>query len=206
MGLEIMTHREVWKVIVFGLITLGIYDLYWIYKTRNELVAKGNKVPKFIILFVPLIAMVAAVIFNVILLTVTSDSTGSGASTAAGGAALVGGLLIILASLASIPISLWWFYHYCKAVEHVTGGKTSFGMAYGLAIVLSLLNVAFVWPGIIQDGFNKAGTEGAPAPTSPSTPADPPYPPVSSEPPKPAEPTPPSSNPNPPSNPTPPTV
>lgn len=41
------THREIWKMIGLTIITFGIYVIYWIIKTKNELNKNGADIPHF---------------------------------------------------------------------------------------------------------------------------------------------------------------
>lgn len=152
-----MQKRELWKVIVFGIITIGIYDLVWLYKTRQEMVARGQKIPSFWLLFAPLVILLA-----VALMMFMSRFVLAGSSPEAGeGNAVIGlinalsVLLGVIALLVSIPITILWMYKYSQAVEAVTKGQTSLGFCFGLWLLLSFFSVSFIWPALIQDSFNK---------------------------------------------------
>ncbi len=148
-----MQKRELWKVIVYGIVTLGIYDLVWLYKTRNELVAKGQKIPSFWLLFMPLFALIAA--FVVMLVhSAAAVATGQGAENASA-VGVLGIVIAVVALLASIPITLYWFYQYCKAVEVVTKGKLSLILNYIMLLILNIIGIGFLWPALVQDTFNK---------------------------------------------------
>ena len=41
-------------VAILGLITFGIYALYWLYSTKKELVEKGAQIPTFILIIIPI--------------------------------------------------------------------------------------------------------------------------------------------------------
>lgn len=187
-----MQKRELWKVVVFGLITFGIYTLYWLYKTRQEMVSKGAKIPSILLIFVPFLAIIAVAILQFLVRAMAGDASGGVPDTN-----IVSRLMNIISILvgmaaivAMIPLAIYWFYKYCKAVEFVTGGRTSFGFAFWLWLLLSLLSVGFVWPALIQDGFNKISGGGpgnqiadTPYPTTypsstPQPPATPPQNPV----------------------------
>lgn len=179
-----MQNRELWKVIVLGIITLGIYDLYWVYKTRQEMVEKGAKIPPVILLFMPMLILFALMS---LLLLFNSATGGPSADNAAGTGAVVNFVIILITALsvtAIIPLAIYWFYKYCKAVEAVTQGRTTFGFAFGMWALLGIFSVGFIWPALIQDGFNKVspGTpempeppypSQTPAPTPPATPVQP---------------------------------
>ncbi len=47
--------RDPLVVVILSLVTLGIYGLYWVYKTKEELNSLGAKVPSFILAFIPIV-------------------------------------------------------------------------------------------------------------------------------------------------------
>ena len=49
-----MTKRSVVAVILFTLITFGIYHLYWYVKTKNEMNAQGANIPTAWLLIIPI--------------------------------------------------------------------------------------------------------------------------------------------------------
>ena len=157
-----MQNRAVWKVIIFGLITLGIYDIYWLYKTRLELVARGNKIPRVINLFIPFFTFLLALG----LLMATRSATSDDIITRVVNILTI--LIVCVSVLALMVIPFIWFYQYSKAVHNVTNGTTSLTLSYLLWILMNFVGVSFVWPGIIQDGFNN--NTGAPHPGVPAAP------------------------------------
>jgi hypothetical protein len=154
-----MQKRELWKVVVFGLVKFGIYEIVWLYKTRNEMVAKGQKIPSFWLLFLPILLLIAVAvlqfIMHFILAGVTPDAPVQEARLGSQIVNIFSVVAGILAILAIIPISLYWTYKYCKAVETVTKGNTSVSFAFWLWLLLNIFSVGFIWPGLIQDSFNK---------------------------------------------------
>ncbi len=42
-------------IVIFAIITLGIYGLYWLYSTKKELVELGASVPTFWLIIIPII-------------------------------------------------------------------------------------------------------------------------------------------------------
>lgn len=181
-----MQRREPWKVVLLGIITLGIYTLYWLYKTRLEMVAKGAKIPPFIIIFAPILGLIAVAILQFLVrMALAGDSSGIPDENAGARIINIISLLVGMAAvIAIIPIAIYWFYKYCKGVEYVTNGNTTFSFAFWMWLVLSLFSVSFIWPAFIQDGFNKLAGGGprnqvadtpyptsSPPPTPPQTPA-----------------------------------
>jgi hypothetical protein len=164
-----MQKREIWKVIVYGIITFGIYDLVWLYKTRNELVAKGGKVPSFWLLFYPLILVLIAGI--ILLLTNSAADLNHGViSNSASGIAAVA--FMVIAGIISLAISIYWFYKYSQAVDVVTDGQVTAMFSFGMWALLNFVSASFVWPALIQNGFNHIGAvpQEPPAPLA-ATPA-----------------------------------
>ena len=48
-------ERNILLVYILGFVTLGIYFLYWLYKTKNELNELGANIPSFILYFIPIV-------------------------------------------------------------------------------------------------------------------------------------------------------
>jgi len=46
--------RSLVKIYVLGIITLGIYFLYWFYKTKEEINGLGGNIPTAILLIIPI--------------------------------------------------------------------------------------------------------------------------------------------------------
>jgi hypothetical protein len=165
-----MKHREVWKVIIFGLITLGIYDIYWLYATRKEMIALGAKVPRVIIMFIPLFVLLGAMVLTIIGEAILAHATAeNSAGPVTVGFNIFVASIILLSVVALIVIPFIWLYKYCQAVGTVTHGMTGVGLSYFLGLIFGLANVSFIWFGIIQDSFNKIGTLQAAQASVPAT-------------------------------------
>jgi len=50
-----MTKRSIVMVVVYTLITAGLYEIYWLVKTKRELVAQGAVIPTSWLLIVPFV-------------------------------------------------------------------------------------------------------------------------------------------------------
>lgn len=50
-----MTQRSPLSVFVLSIVTLGIYSIVWLVKTRREMVARGAKVPTAWLLLIPIV-------------------------------------------------------------------------------------------------------------------------------------------------------
>jgi len=172
-----MTKRNPWLVLLFSLITLGIYTLYWLYVTRKEMVAvlqDKKAVWPVIILFAPYLAILgAAILYGVssfVFTSVESDQFFAQQPTALNIVLfLVGGISTVLA----IVLPFIWFYKFCRAIYTVSR-HTETGLLFGLWIALNIFAVGAIWYVIAQNDLNKAG---APAPADPGTPPVTPQPP-----------------------------
>mgnify|MGYP000386118106 CR=1 FL=1 len=49
-----LSRRSLIKVYVFGIITLGIYFIYWLIKTKNEMNSLGAEIPTAWLLIIPI--------------------------------------------------------------------------------------------------------------------------------------------------------
>jgi hypothetical protein len=87
--------------------------------------------------------------------------------------AIGGAFFMFLVYAASTAIGIYWLYRYSQAVELVTKGQTSFGMTFGLGLAFTFFGFWFIWPGIVQDGFNKV-KNAAPKPKAPTAAIEPP--------------------------------
>lgn len=171
-----MQKRNIFTVMFFSLITFGIYMIFWLKFTRDEMVANGKKIPKLIWLLIPFVAFAGICLLQLLahfVLVSGVDSNGVG-----GGNTIVNILSVIVgvaAVIAIIPLTIYWIYQYCKAVEEITNGQTPLGLSFSLWLVMAFIGFLFIWPGIIQDGFNKvtlsAPTDGNEPPLPPTPPA-----------------------------------
>ena len=48
-------ERSIFLVYILSFLTLGIYYIYWLYKTKNELNELGANIPSFILYFIPIL-------------------------------------------------------------------------------------------------------------------------------------------------------
>jgi hypothetical protein len=161
-----MKYRSLGKMLLLSIVTLTIYQIFWLYNTKKELVASGGHIPAFKWLLAPYIAMLLILIFGLVTLGLGSDASSDSVN------GLLWFVLIIPISVTVLiyyGVALWWFVHYCKAAEQVTKGEMSFKLSYVLAIVLSLINLGFIWPFIMQNSYNKVG-QGIPLPKQSAAP------------------------------------
>lgn len=152
-----MQTRSLLQMVLLTIITLGIYQIYWLYKTREEMVQKGLQIPNILILFAPYIALGGMFVLLFIQNFVFSSVDGGGAPTQLG---LIVFLIGALGVLAMLPIFFYWFYKYCKAVESVTDGFFPFDMNYFMLVLMSIFGIAIIWPVIVQYYFNRVAAAG----------------------------------------------
>lgn len=147
-----MKRRHVLAVLGLSFVTLGIYVIYWLYKTRKELLGylpDQKAIPRVIILFAPLLGVIGVAI----VVGAISAAFPYG-STAANTVDVVGIILMMLAMLAIFVVAFWWFYRYFKAVEAVTQGNDAM-LYYTLWIILTIMGLGPIWVLIVQNDLNK---------------------------------------------------
>lgn len=49
-----MKQRSVAAVVILSIFTFGIYTLFWMYFTKEEMNQQGAKIPTFILVFIPI--------------------------------------------------------------------------------------------------------------------------------------------------------
>ena len=102
-----MKRRHVLAVLGLSFVTLGIYVIYWLYKTRKELLhylPDKKAIPRVLILFIPILAMIGLVIgLSVITAALTYDST-------AYNVVWIITLIVIMAGMLAIFVVNFWGY------------------------------------------------------------------------------------------------
>src|SRR3989344_790287 len=53
-GKKMVKHRNIFLVYLFSIITLGIYAIYWVVSTKNEINSFGAKIPTAWLIIVPI--------------------------------------------------------------------------------------------------------------------------------------------------------
>ena len=159
-----MKNRSVIKVIIFSLITFGIYTLFWLRDTRKELVDHGQTVPPVKVLLVPVLVLIVVALLQFVAHASLQNNAASK------GLNILSVLIGIVTIVAIFPLTAWWYYKYCTAVAVVTRGQTSVALSLGLFILLAFTGFSFAWPGIIQDGFNRLSATPAPGFMPPAAP------------------------------------
>lgn len=142
-----MKKRNPIAVAIFGLITFGIYGLYWLASTRKTLVQTTKlSVPSIWVLIVPFIVAVSlyAVAFIPLILSAPA-SEGSELPPSFMALFAAYGLAIFLMAI----VQIYWFFKYSRAVDAYTDKQMSTAISF---ILLYLLN--FIGMALIQDAFN----------------------------------------------------
>lgn len=152
-----MKNRSIVFVIIMSIVSLGIYGIYWMFSTRNELVKKGQRVPS------PWIVILAAVFSFLVIAFLQilkpelpifaqfTNPTDSYSTTP---------LMIwsIAIGFVGVIVALYWMWKYSKAVEIVTRGSLSAKECFALAAISTFFGIGFVWMATVQHEFNKLAT------------------------------------------------
>ncbi len=164
-----MKKRSLGKMIVLFIVTFGIYRLYWLAKTRKELVKKTRlSIPSVWLLILPYILVVSACVVLIFAsisaessredryisclaqrpgLTLTceheaDEPTGAESVSIVG---MYGTMMLVL------PFTGWWYWMYAQAFEKATKGKMSFPI--GMLILVAVPDGFDML--IMQDTLNK---------------------------------------------------
>lgn len=147
-----MKKRNPYFVAIVSLITLGIYQLYWLIVTKNEMVRKGAKIPTIFLVFAPLLGLLLVAVLQIVVRFAIAGNDDSALKAIAN---ILSVLVGIVSLFALIPFGVYWFYKYCKGVEHTTKKQTSFDLSFWMGIAAWALSVPFIWAGVMQNRFNK---------------------------------------------------
>ncbi|MET1032962.1 MAG: DUF4234 domain-containing protein [Candidatus Saccharimonadales bacterium] len=172
-----MEKRGVFAVFALSLITLGIYSLYWTYKTREGLIARvedKKSIPAFILLLAPVIVILALIPLFLLNLALNADTSSMGQNIFSSIIMIIG----MTAAFGSIVIGFWWYYRFFEVLSKVTKGS-GLGLLYALWIMAYIIGLP-IWILVAQGDINKLleNDPGHHAGGQPSGPADPPYPTV----------------------------
>jgi hypothetical protein len=174
-----MKIRSPIKVFLLSLVTLGIYDLYWLVKTKTALNNETSKrVPTIWLVVVPFIVLAVGLITMLVgtknlLATNTSTSVSSysfNSSTPLNnsptyrspntsnmttgkssltGLGVAGLFLTIIAYLLFLSMVPYWFYKFSKSINEYTNGRMSTAVSFLLLWILHIIGVA-----LVQDSIN----------------------------------------------------
>lgn len=151
-----MKKRNPILVFVFSLITFNIYYLYWLASTRKELIEKTKiKIPSIWLMLAPVIIMFGLIAAAVALqIHDNSISPVSSNNQLSSSVALLIGLVYIMSFLVILPVTFYWLWRYCKAVEKFTKGDLSYVLSFVLLWLLGMIGAA-----ILQDKYNNEEKE-----------------------------------------------
>ena len=187
-----MKIRSPIKVFLLSIVTLGIYDLYWLVKTRADLNKETTKhVPTIWLIIIPFIVLGAGLILMIVgtrsLPATSSYSAGSysfnnnsfnntptyasGSSVSNGNSSLsglgvAGFVITIIAYLLFLTVVPYWFFKYSKSINEYTKGKMGTAVSFLLLWLLHFIGVA-----LVQDAINdtlEAGPSTGAQPIGPS--------------------------------------
>ncbi len=146
---------------------IPFYALYWLWATGKEMRNRGGKAPSIAFLFAPLLLMPIALVAGSLL---APNSDGAGA------------ILLLLAVFIGIPLSIIYYFRFCKAAEQVTNGHVSAGLAIVLMLVISPVAIFIIQEKLNEtaSGMPPAGSTPDPFAGSPTPPAQPTESPVAS--------------------------
>ncbi len=160
-----LKHRNIIVVVLLSVITLGIYDLYWLVSTKKVLNERTKvHVPSIWLLFAPVLVLFVGA-GGMYALAVTGTHLGGNSAN------IIVLIVEFVAVIALIPITLYWYYKYSKAVSEYTSGRVSTAMSFLLLWLIRFIGIA-----VIQDDFNgmvAAGTQPSTPGTQPTGPTGP---------------------------------
>jgi hypothetical protein len=165
-----MKQRNIFAVLFLSIITFGIYDLYWLFKTKKVLNQRTKiHIPTLWLLLVPFI-IILALFIAVIAFSITKGShpatsttvtslnkDGSSNSQTFSTTPKDDGVIPLvtilgfefIAILVIVPITFYWYFKFSKAVNEFTHGELSTGVTFLLMWLLRFIGIM-----IVQDKFN----------------------------------------------------
>ncbi len=167
-----MKNRSPLTVFFLSLLTFGIYDIYWLVVTKNELNKRTKQhVPTIWLLIFPLAPLIAGYVLLIASGFFNQPSTCSSLSAYQGisiqcsqstdmltltnianihtGPLIAGAILILVFGITFFITSLIWFFKFSKAIDEFTKGKMSTAVSFLILWLIHLIGVA-----LIQDAIN----------------------------------------------------
>ncbi|HTE57210.1 MAG TPA: DUF4234 domain-containing protein [Verrucomicrobiae bacterium] len=172
-----MKHRSLLKVVLLSYVTLGVYQLVWLWQVRKGLTERLNdkKAIPSLVIALSILGVLTVITLVIFFSALSSMSTyyDSGQSS---DASLIWLILLIF---IVVPIgALYWSYRFARALHMVVGG---------IPPLLNLILLSFlsgngfgpIWMLIAQNDINKFldKENAAPTPTTAPTFLPPPPPP-----------------------------
>jgi len=151
-----MKHRSPFLVFLLSMVTFGLYNIYWLADTRDGLVRSTNvKVPSIWILFSPLaVLFLIGIVMGVVSVSLGANDPGSAGEHVTNVISVLGSFVAVL---LIIPLQVYWYWKFSKAVGVYTRGHMSAGSSLLLIILLGVIGIA-----IVQDSLNNATDTIAP--------------------------------------------
>lgn len=150
-----MKRRNLIFVTLASIFTLGIYDIYWAFSTRNELVKKGYNVPSPWIALAPLLGLLIVAAAQVLVRFALSTNGVSNFSGLTATLNILSVLVGIFSIIGILPMLVYWTWQYSKAVQEVTKGALTTELSMVLAIVATFVGVGFLWTLVVQYYLNQ---------------------------------------------------
>ena len=159
-----MKKRNPWFVAIISLITSGIYEIYWLVSTKNEMNKKGAQIPSIWLVFAPLLGLFGVAFLQIIVHFALTNAPGTSSSNPTAAVVNVLSVIVAMVSLIAIlPMSIYWLYKYASGVELVTKRATSFGSCFWWGLLARIAGLGFIWAGMMQSNFNHQVTDQAPS-------------------------------------------
>ncbi len=158
-----MKNRSPITVFLLSIITLGIYDIYWLVVTKNELNKRTKQhVPTIWLLIFPLIPFIAGYILLIASGMYSQPSTmncipqmyytcpqDAPFNIINKNLLITGAIIILVSGVTFLITSLIWFLKFSKAINEFTKGKMSTAVTFLILWLIHLIGVA-----LIQDAIN----------------------------------------------------
>jgi len=158
-----MKKRNPLAVFALSVITFGIYDIYWLVKTKTVLNEKTkHHTPTIFMLVVPILILIAGYVLLIINVgkQVNNATYGfnGGSQTISTTKPSAGAIILIFVGfITTFIFSIIWFFKFSKAINEYTNGKMSTAISFLILYLIHLIGVA-----LIQDTFNDMEENGIP--------------------------------------------
>lgn len=152
-----MKRRNPWLVLVFSIITFGIYYLYWLESTRKVLNKKTKEnVPTIWLVTAPIIIffvlqglLIADAVIHATTLVGSAGSSSVAVANVSSGIAIIILFIELFSVLVILPVSVYWTVKYTSAVEKYTNNSINNFLVFILLFLFGSIGAA-----ILQSSFN----------------------------------------------------